>query len=309
MPVKTASFSPPKNKFKIPQLIIPNDIYRKIMFWVDQSNFECSWLGTVDHDKENNLYYIMEVFLLEQENGAASTDLDQNEIAKLLYEQRDNPYDIKWWGHSHVKMDVFWSATDISTMEILSEGGWFLSTVFNQHRKHRSAFTQLSPVPIMLDELSTTIYDFVSETESREWKTEYDAKVKKKVYVSPPTTTTSRNGTGSSKEKVGDFTPPRKPIPQPANMPDWKQYATDKWREGLHAAEVDEMSKSIQEIMMEADSAPSDPFEDLDLFRSKKPEPLIDDEFVPPSNDLSPQEIEYLNQLYDQYHDIKVGAA
>jgi len=170
------------SKFKAPVLVIPSDIYKKIMFWVDESDFECSWLGTIDYDKDKNIYYVVDVFLLDQENGKTSTDIKPEAISKLLYEERDNPFDIKWWGHSHVQMDVFWSNTDIEAMETLSDEGWFISTVFNQDRKMRTALTMLKPLNLMIDNIKTVIEDFVSEAERVKWKKEFNEKVKKKEY-------------------------------------------------------------------------------------------------------------------------------
>ena len=307
MAVKTGPNTPPKNKFREPRLIIPNDVYRKIMFWVDQSDFECSWLGTIDHDVPSNTFYVVDVFLLEQENGAASTDLDQNEITKLLYEQRDNPFDIKWWGHSHVKMEVFWSGTDIATMEILSDGGWFISTVFNQYRKMKTAFTQLSPLPVMIDSIETVVHDFLSEQERKEWKEEYDAKVKKRVYQVTMPKTLYSGGNKVTYYSGGNAPTPKNNIPEPANMPDWKQYATDKWKEGLHASEAIaciDNAKNSQELILESDAAPSDPFEDLNMYRAAKKEESGDDLG---EREFSPQEEEFLEELWSQYYEAKAA--
>lgn len=278
MTVKTVSSVTPKNRFKEPRLIIPADIYKKINFWVDESDFECSWLGTIDYDKENNDFHVVDVFLLDQENGGASTDMDQNAVARLLYDERDNPFDIKWWGHSHVKMDVFWSGTDIATMETLSDGGWFVSTVFNQHRKMRTAFTMLNPLTIMIDNINTMVHDYTSEKERKEWKEEFNAKVKKRVYAP----TVKYTFTPSKDED-------KKKIPAPANMPDWKSYASE-WQEGLHLEEVN-TNKPSQEEMMEADAMPADPFdEDYAAYRpSKHPE------------GFTQQDMDYIEELYATY--------
>jgi len=299
--VKTGPSTPVKNKFRTPRLIIPQDIHRKIMFWVDEANFECSWLGTIDHDKESNTFYVVDVFLLKQENSSASTDLDQNEIARLLYEQRENPFDIKWWGHSHVKMDVFWSNTDIATMEILSDGGWFISTVFNQHRKMKTAFTQLDPLPVMIDNIETTVYDFLSEAERREWKEEFNSKVTNKSYSYKSSSTTAPSYYSQNQTPVVVQTP-KNNIPPPANMPDWKQYATDKWKEGLHAAEAIEVIKeaknvykSAEEIMMEDDAGPLD---DIGLYIAMQEHGNREESG---ERTLSPQEEEFLAELYEQY--------
>lgn len=283
MAIKTGPSVSPKNRFKEPRLIIPSEIYKKINFWVDESDFECSWLGTIDHDVQNNDFHVVDVFLLDQENGGASTDMDQNSVARLLYDERDNPFDIKWWGHSHVKMDVFWSGTDIATMETLSDGGWFVSTVFNQHRKMRTAFTMLNPLPIMIDNINTMIHDYTSEKELKDWKEEFNAKVKKRVYA--PVV----KYTFTPKDKEEE----KKKIPAPAHMPDWKSYATE-WQEGLHLEEI-QTSKPSQQEMMEADSMPSDPFE-VDDYGSYRPsrKPGEHDGFTQ-------QDIDYIEELYANY--------
>lgn len=279
MSVKTVPSVSPKGRFKEPRLVIPADIYKKINFWVDESDFECSWLGTIDHDPAKNDYHVVDVFLLEQENAGASTDMDQNAVARLLYDERDNPFDIKWWGHSHVKMDVFWSGTDIATMETLSDGGWFISTVFNQHRKMRTAFTMLDPLPIMIDNMNTIVHDFMSEQERREWKAEFDSKVKKRVYAPIVKTFQGKNNV--------------KNIPAPANMPDWKSYSK-VWKEGLHSEEISE--KCIQQQIMEADSMPSDPFDDDDY-----------EAFRPSKNrdGFTQQDMDYIEELYAAYMSAK----
>lgn len=278
MAIKTGPSVAPKNRFKEPRLIIPADIYKKINFWVDESDFECSWLGTIDHDPVENDFHVVDVFLLDQENAGASTDMDQNAVARLLYDERDNPFDLKWWGHSHVKMDVFWSGTDIATMETLSDGGWFISTVFNQHRKMKTAFTMLHPLPVMIDNINTMIYDYTSEQERKDWKAEFDAKVKKRVYA--PTV-------------KYQFTPTKeegKKIPAPANMPDWKSYAKVWQEEGLHLEEMQAIKPSQQE-MMEADSMPSDPFEDdYAAFRPSKNQ-----------DGFTQQDMDYIEELYATY--------
>ena len=83
-------------------------------------------------------------------------------------------------------------------------------------------------------------------------------------------------------------------------MPDWKQYATDKWKEGLHDAEAAD-ADTTRQYMMEADAGPEDdmdPFADYESFRPNRKK---DDK----ESALSPQEEEFYNALYEEYTSMK----
>lgn len=159
-------------------LNIPSQIYDKIMYWVDKTSHEVSWWGLLDYDKESNVFTVMDVFLLDQEVSGTSTEISANAIHKLMFETRDSPYMLRWWGHSHVKMDVFWSGTDMNTMTENSTGGWLLSTVFNQKREMRTAFCQDIPISVFMDNVQTKIISSKNE----QWDEEFEQKVKTKNY-------------------------------------------------------------------------------------------------------------------------------
>jgi len=165
-----------------PQLTIPRKIYQQLKFWVDKSNFEVSWLGTLLYDPKESQFIVNKIFLLDQENETAETTIKSEAICDLLYETKDEEGDLRWWGHSHVKMGVFWSGTDRKTMEELSQGGWFLSTVFNQKGEMRTAFNQGGEMPMMIDNIETHIWDPVLVSEREEWDKQYKEKVKNKTY-------------------------------------------------------------------------------------------------------------------------------
>lgn len=274
------------NRFIEPKLIIPSELYKKITFWVDESDFECSWLGTIDHDAKTNTFHVVDIFLLDQENSGASTDMDPKAISKLLYDERENPFDIRWWGHSHVKMDVFWSGTDMGTIETLSNGGWFISTVFNQKREMKTAFTMLSPLPIMLDNINTQIVDYTSEKERIEWKAEFDSKVKKcendimsKYHFLNNKFYNKYGSEGIDPDLVG----------------------AKSWSEDPCLDTKTDYTKNSQQKILEADSMPFDPFGDAlgdDLNETDSPFLRVEGEF-------SQQEEDYLDELYKQYETIK----
>lgn len=153
------------------------------MHWVDKSDFEVSWFGTLNYIPEESQFVVNKVWLLEQENARAETTIKAEAICDLLADTRNEEGDLRWWGHSHVKMDVFWSSTDLKAMKELSQNGWFLSTVFNQDRKMKTAFTQGAEMPLMIDNIKTHIWDPVLKSEQEEWDSQYKEKVKNIQYV------------------------------------------------------------------------------------------------------------------------------
>ncbi len=170
-----------------PKVIIENEVYRKIMYWVNKSSHEVSGLGMVSID-ESGIFRVTHAMLLPQENTGTSTDIEADAAADMMYKCRHLPGDLRFWWHSHVDMDVFWSGTDMKTMRELGAAGWFLSTVFNKKREIRSAYlaAQGSSTPwgqseLFLDSLPTTILPFV-EVNAQQWDTEYTENVKAKVY-------------------------------------------------------------------------------------------------------------------------------
>lgn len=194
--------------------------YRKIMHWVRKAGrYEVSGFGNVVFDKENNTFLVTDAYLLEQENTGTTTDIKDTAIGKLMYEHHKSKVkgELRFWWHSHAGMDVFWSGTDLETIEKLAQGGWFLSTVFNLKEEMRSAIYTTEPVPAFEDELDTTVLysvdekaiskalaklgfklkkgafsNFlwtleadVEEAEVEAWDKEYDDKVSVKKYTPP----------------------------------------------------------------------------------------------------------------------------
>ena len=123
-----------------PSVVLSKKAHEKIKFWVDKSHLEISGLGKCKYNKASNRFVVSDVWLLDQTNGAASTDIDAEAAAKLLYETREIEGDLNFWWHSHVNMNVFWSGTDTATIEQLGTHGYCLASVFNKKGEIRSAY-------------------------------------------------------------------------------------------------------------------------------------------------------------------------
>ena len=158
-------------------LRLDEEVYKKIMYWVNKSDFEVSGLGKITFDPETNTLKVIDAVLIEQENGSVSTEMSAAAIGKAMFLLKDAPGDLRFWWHSHVNMPVFWSGTDTSTIKQLAMGGWFVSTVFNKRREMKTAFSQSSPIRCIVDDVPTTI-DTAVEAANPEWDKEYTDKVK-----------------------------------------------------------------------------------------------------------------------------------
>lgn len=163
-------------------------VYQKVMHWVNKSDFEVSGMGTVIHDKERNVLRVVDAILLKQENGPATTELDGQSISKAMFQLKDSPGSLRWWWHSHVNMDVFWSGTDMAAIKTLGGAerdrpAWFCMTVFNKKQEMLSAYVQNQPVRMIASDLETTIAAQLPAEVVAEWDKQYDDNVENKSYT------------------------------------------------------------------------------------------------------------------------------
>lgn len=173
-----------------PELHIPKEVYDKVMYWVKKADFEVSGFGTVVYDEKAGAFTVLDACLLEQEGGAAHTDIDATALSRLMYHVHKEKIEgeLKWWWHSHVKMPTFWSGTDKSTIEDLGRQGWCVATVFNQMEDMRSAYCTTIQVPVIgsetyfVDELETVVPSYLDGDLVAQWDKEFTANVKKKTY-------------------------------------------------------------------------------------------------------------------------------
>lgn len=110
----------------------------KIWWYVDKCDKEISGLGRVVKVEDGH-YHVTKIYLLKQECSAVETELDDEAVAALLFESRDDEGEMLFWWHSHVNMGTGWSGTDHDTMKQLGKSGMIISSVFNKKREHRTS--------------------------------------------------------------------------------------------------------------------------------------------------------------------------
>lgn len=165
------------------ELHIPQNVYNKIMHWVNKANFEVSGFGRVQ--VTGKTIEVLDAYLIKQEGGAAHTEIDEVALGKLMYEVREQPGVLRFWWHSHVNMDVFWSSTDKNTIEQLGAQGWCVATVFNKKEEMRTAICYKANSPlgeqvVFRDEVKT--YITFDGDSIAEWDKEFADKVIEKKW-------------------------------------------------------------------------------------------------------------------------------
>jgi hypothetical protein len=166
--------------------IIPYELHQKIKYFVDKSPIEISMMARVKIEK--NEFTLTNVYLLDQENTATSTDIDSEALGKLMYETREDEGLLNCWIHSHVNMGVLWSSIDRSTMEEFGKNGFLLSLVFNKKGEVNCSYYQGATENrphLVVDDIPVTILHHVP-LELADWEKEFKDKCRvpaKKVYA------------------------------------------------------------------------------------------------------------------------------
>ncbi len=188
------------------KVIIEPDVYKKVMHWVNRSQFEVSGLGTLLVEPDGVLR-VVSAMLLPQKNKATHTEIGAKEVGEAQFDLRNAPGLLKWWWHSHVQMPVFWSGEDMSTIYSFGEDGWNLATVFNQKNDIKSAFyspkaqeTPWGNLPLFLDNLDTRIQPVV-DARIPEWDAEYNRNVTNESWVTQMVPTVGRTQTTAGTQR------------------------------------------------------------------------------------------------------------
>lgn len=173
----------PTSHSTAPKVVIDEMVYQKIMHWVNKSQYEVSGLGKVV--VENGVVRVVSAHLLPQKNSHTTTDIEGADVGKLMFLTKDEPGELRFWWHSHVNMQVFWSGTDMATINELGANGWFVHTVFNKRQETRTAISMGDPFPAIIDNIQ--LYREIDTSElALNWDKEYEDKVTNVVPKSKP---------------------------------------------------------------------------------------------------------------------------
>jgi hypothetical protein len=168
------------------EIYIEQDVYNKIMHWVNKSNNEVSGFGNVVFDAVNKRFTVVDAFLIEQYNSGATTEIEAAALGKMYAKHfKFGSGALKWWWHSHVNMNVFWSGTDESTIRQYGANGYICASVFNKRNEIRSAVCYKSSHKMFGDQVAYIDNVTTKILYPAAWDEEYDANVKTRTYTTP----------------------------------------------------------------------------------------------------------------------------
>jgi len=110
------------------------EVWLTIQHIVQVSTGEIGWLGLVE---EGDGYYIIrEVFIPKQVVTGTTTEIEPEAMLDLtmqLLDEDKDPSMLRYWGHSHVNMQVRPSGTDEKQVsEYLKHADWFIRGIYNK---------------------------------------------------------------------------------------------------------------------------------------------------------------------------------
>lgn len=124
-----------------PKIIISEKAALKMHSIVAYSQKEVGWLGIVE-EKQDNIFYIEDVYLFEQKVTATTTEISAASIMEFAEKiisadpvggiSKVNK--IRMWGHSHVNFAVEASITDDRQMDVFQRNGckYFIRLICNK---------------------------------------------------------------------------------------------------------------------------------------------------------------------------------
>lgn len=125
----------PKNTKKA-ELIYSEQAANKIKMLVNLCSDEVGWHGTAHRDeKENNIFYIDDIFVFPQEVTGTTVTPDETEYAMWLAGLEDDTFNhLRFHGHSHVNMNTNPSGTDTSYQSDMLQNleDFYIFGIFNK---------------------------------------------------------------------------------------------------------------------------------------------------------------------------------
>lgn len=158
------------------KILIPIKVYQKLISYVENIDYEISGLGKISINK--NEITVEDVRIFKQVVSSGETELDRDELTAFYDEIIKEEGDLsKWklWWHSHATFDVFFSSTDLKTIEDfdneMHSDNWMLSIVTNHKKELLARVDIFYPIRCVLNDVSWEIifddrdiaYDVTSE--------------------------------------------------------------------------------------------------------------------------------------------------
>jgi len=171
------------------KIIFPIKVYQKFRSYIENCDEEISGLGKIV--KTDGVITIQDVKIFTQTTSAAETTMDKKAVGKFyddLMKNGEQLSDWKLWWHSHAKMDVFFSGTDIATIDDfdndLKDDNWMLSIVGNHAADLLARIDIYQPIRCTMNEIDWEI-DYRDEQIEQDAILDIIQKVNNKTIIIP----------------------------------------------------------------------------------------------------------------------------
>lgn len=177
--------------------------YDKMRLYVDLCQDEIGWLGYVEKLKDDQGYMVTDVFLVDQEVHATTTELSPTAIIDFYNDLKEEEKETfiskcKLWGHSHVNMSPSPSGQDDTQGTELSKDAndFYIRLITNKKGEYNITFYDKTiKAKIITDEIM--LYSPESIELRKAIQEEIDKKVKKKTYATSSLVYSSGRGYNS----------------------------------------------------------------------------------------------------------------
>ena len=176
-------------EMKTPVIYVGYKAYNDMYMLVDICDIEIGWMGIVDVMPNGHDLRISRIMLPKQECSSATTNLEAEalgEIGQALLKQPSGTelYNkLRFWGHSHVSMDVGPSGQDNDQMEMFKENGcdYFVRGIMNKRGKMKFDVFYYERQTVILD-VPWTIYFPIDGKKRKFWEDQIKNKVERISY-------------------------------------------------------------------------------------------------------------------------------
>jgi hypothetical protein len=135
-------------------------VFARLQAYVQESPGEISGFGLICVEDGNLV--VDDIFIAPQHCSAASTAIADGDLDRFLsdlLERGGDPGRLHLYWHSHADMDVFWSDTDVHTLEsAFPQAEWVLGLVTNRRGELKTCLYVYAPVPLRLYDLPVRLH-------------------------------------------------------------------------------------------------------------------------------------------------------
>lgn len=178
------------DQMKLPRVIIPSDVFTKMVFLVSQCSGEVGWNCTVrrSEDDDSINYLLDEVFIPPQTVTGSTVDTDYEEFEKWFMSiPADKINYLKMQCHSHVNMGVSPSGVDTKNqndiVNTLKDNEFYIFMIMNKKlEKYCIIYDKISGIIFEDSDIDVCVVDELG-TDLEVWaKKNIELSVKKKEY-------------------------------------------------------------------------------------------------------------------------------